>query len=168
MGRQLIQRSGQRSGAHQRPGAHQRSGSILICVLACLVIVTGLIMAISRQALEARRETKFRLQVRQTELLLDAGVVRAAKRSQQSPEYKGETWQPTDHRPSDAADRIENAVVTIQVNPSDSPDQRNIRVIASIGGAPSDEPIPSRTVQTHEFTITLSQPKPNDVESDDE
>lgn len=72
----------------------RRRGTLMIGVLACLVVVTSMVGLIVRDALAARRETKIRLQMQQTERLLDAGILRSAIRSEEDRTYTGESWQP--------------------------------------------------------------------------
>ncbi len=73
----------------------RRRGTLMIGVLACLIVVGSLIGLIAKDALAARRETRIRLQMHQTQRLLDAGILRAAKQSKQAPDYTGETWRPS-------------------------------------------------------------------------
>ena len=83
----------------------------MICVLVCLVVVASLIGLIAKDATAARRETKIRLQMQQTDRLLDAGILRWSIQSKQDPDYVGETWQPN----LPLAGRDSTATVTIRV-----------------------------------------------------
>ena len=105
----------------------RRVGTITICVLACLVIVVSLVGWITRDAIQARRETKIRLQMIQTDRLLDAGILRAARRSENEPEYQGETWTPS----LQLAGRDAEAAVTIRVADDET------TVTAKMGIAPN-------------------------------
>ncbi|MCO8124229.1 hypothetical protein NHH03_20975 [Stieleria sp. TO1_6] len=78
----------------QRRRINRRRGSLMVCVLACLMIVASLVGLLVKDAVAARQETKLRLQLLQTERLLDAGILRSAKQIQRDGEYNGETWQP--------------------------------------------------------------------------
>ncbi|QDV24555.1 hypothetical protein [Aureliella helgolandensis] len=70
----------------------RRRGAVLIAVLACLMICASLTATALHQSLRSRRETKNSLRVRQTELLLQAGMRRATQQLQISSEYSGEHW----------------------------------------------------------------------------
>ena len=75
----------------QRP----RRGTLLFCVMAVMAVVVSLMGLVVRDAVRARREAKLRLQLHQTDRLLDAGVLRAVKQLKADPNYGGETWQPS-------------------------------------------------------------------------
>ncbi|QEG02487.1 hypothetical protein Mal15_66080 [Stieleria maiorica] len=105
----------------------RRRGTLMIGVLACLVVVASLIGLIAKDALAARRETRLRLQLHQTQRLLDAGILRAAIRSQQDSDYTGETWQPT----LELAGQDADATVTISI------DDGQTTVTAKLGLAPN-------------------------------
>lgn len=67
-------------------------GSILVCVVACLGIASALVLAMTQSALRAHKEVRTDRALRQTELLLEAGVQRIAQQLARDPEYTGETW----------------------------------------------------------------------------
>lgn len=94
--------------------------------------------------------------MRQTELLLDAGILRAASRLQTDSDYRGEIW-----RPSTAIDRFPNPKVAIEVTDSDQQLERFVEVSASLGIDVVDGPTLSgiATRRSHLFTIQLSRPK---------
>ncbi|PAY20694.1 hypothetical protein CKO51_04685 [Rhodopirellula sp. SM50] len=98
----------------------------MICVLACLIVVGSLIGLIAQDALAARRETRIRLQMHQTQRLLDAGILRAAMQSKRNRDYGGETWQPR----LSFAGRDAAATVTISI------DDDQTTVTAKLGTAP--------------------------------
>lgn len=66
----------------------------MICALVCLSIVTTLVFMIAKNASTTRRETRLRLQVLQTERLLDAGILRSRIAHNRDNDYEGETWKP--------------------------------------------------------------------------
>ena len=104
----------------------RRRGGLMICVLACLAIVVSLVMWIARDAVAARRETRIRLQLQQTDRLLDAGIMRATKQRRADENYQVETWKPKlQIRGHDV-----RASVEIQIE-----DDR-VRVVAQIGQQP--------------------------------
>lgn len=123
-----------------------RAGAVMIVVLACLTIVSALLMLVCRNALTARRETRLRYQMQQTELLLDAGILRARKQIQNSPDYSGETW-----RPKNAFERFDNPAVRIAVETV--ADEKRITVVASLGASLLDRNVPAttRTQRQHSF-----------------
>lgn len=132
-----------------------RGGALLICVLVCLLVASAMVTATTLSALQSRRNVRLQHQMRQTELLLDAGILRAVSQLQRSDVYEGETW-----RPENAVDRFNHASVEIRIFPSkqNRNDSRHIEVAASIGGA--DDPMQfnaSRTLRTHTFIVELSE-----------
>jgi len=71
----------------------KRKGLITVCVLVCLIVTVSLSLSMLRSTLRARRDVAIRLQVQQTDWLLDAGIQLATVRLAESEEYAGETWQ---------------------------------------------------------------------------
>ena len=92
------------------------AASVLVCVLACMVIVMGIVGNSLRTALQTRRHMRTQQSVRQAELVLEAGVARAARRLSQDIDYPGETWRLGDR----ALPGLGQATVQISV---DSPDE---------------------------------------------
>lgn len=131
----------------------QRRGALLICVLVCLLVACALISSTVRSALRSRRDVRVQHQMRQTELLLDAGVLRAARLLRASADYQGESWRPTT-----AITRFDNALVKIHVTRGDN-DSRLVEVIASLGVAVDDvkQTRALLTRRTHTFQIKLSE-----------
>ncbi len=76
------------------PNRRQRRGTLVVCVLGCMAVVAGLLAFLAKDALQARRETKLRFQMQQTERLLDAGILRASRQLEKDPSFEGETWEP--------------------------------------------------------------------------
>jgi Na+-transporting NADH:ubiquinone oxidoreductase subunit NqrC len=72
----------------------RRSGAILIAVLGCMLIAISLVFAGVKNLVCARQECKDARLVRQTELLVEAGVTRALDKLRSSSGYQGEVWQP--------------------------------------------------------------------------
>lgn len=70
----------------------RRQGIVLIVSLVCLVIVMALIGGLLQGTLRARRQLHVERDRRQTELLLHAGIDRAALRLATEADYRGETW----------------------------------------------------------------------------
>lgn len=72
----------------------RRCGIVLICVVACLLIATSLAALSIQSTLRYRREIKLSSMLHQTNLALDAGVLRAIDRAKQAANYEGEIWRP--------------------------------------------------------------------------
>ncbi len=94
----------------KRNRSEARRGLILICVIACLVVASALVALTVQSSLRGRREARLQLQLRQTELLCEAGVSRATKQFEISESYTGEQW-----RPELGLDNYHAAVVEIEV-----------------------------------------------------
>lgn len=75
------------------PRTQGRQGSVLVCMLACLAVVVGILSATLHTALQSRRAMRTQHHLRQTELLLTAGVKRAMRKLSVSQDYRGETWR---------------------------------------------------------------------------
>jgi hypothetical protein len=146
----------------RRPGSfHARPGALLVCVLVCLLVASALVTTMLRHTLRSRREVRVNHQRIQTEFLLDAGILRAARQLKKSPEYVGESWQP-----SGAIDRFPNAMVEIEVASSEADSALSeVRVTASLGVALQDAQTSaaSRTQRTYVFETTseLMESEPN-------
>jgi hypothetical protein len=76
----------------RRKNSARRRGAMLVVALACMAIVMALVGVMLQGALRARRQLHVERDLRQTELLLDAGLDRAAFQLSQSSSYEGETW----------------------------------------------------------------------------
>ena len=99
---------------YQLSRPQRRCGAVLICVLACSLTALSLSILAVRTTLRSARESRQTLKLRQSEWLLNAGVLRA-KQKLQIAHYTGETWEiPATVTRSDAA------VVRIRVEPGQS------------------------------------------------
>jgi hypothetical protein len=88
-----ISRRPANSGLHGR-----HCGTVLVATLACMAIVMAIVGGMLQGALRARRQLHTERNFRQVELLLEAGVDRAASRLFEDDAYSGETWEiPADH-----------------------------------------------------------------------
>jgi hypothetical protein len=65
---------------------------VLAVALVCLLIVMGLLAGMLKGALRERRQMRQERDLRQTELLVEAGADRAAVRLAADDGYDGETW----------------------------------------------------------------------------
>jgi hypothetical protein len=129
----------------------RRQGTLVVCVLVCLLVASTIATAMTQSALRARREIRLGHQMRQTELLLDAGILRAARKIQVSEHYEGEAWRPTT-----AISRFEGALVEISVQADEQQaGWLRVNVTASLGTT-SDGAERKRlplTRRTHTFRI---------------
>src|SRR5215212_2333351 len=74
-------------------GASDRQGAVLVAALVCLLIVMAMLGAMLKGTLIAQRQLHRERDLRQTELLLQAGSDRAAYRLGTDAQYHGETWK---------------------------------------------------------------------------
>jgi type II secretory pathway component PulK len=99
----------------------RRRGTILIVALLCLLVVMSLLGTMLLAAMQSTRQLHAERDLRQCELLLQAGIERALTRLAEQPDYQGETHELT------AAEIIDQGTgrLTIAVTPatSDGPSQ---------------------------------------------
>ncbi len=103
-----------------------RRGLVTLCVLTCLLVTLSIVLTLMQATLRARREATVRMQIQQTEWLLDAGVRLADQRLAESKNYRGETWQLDDVIPGYYA---ANVVITVD---SGNDEQASVEVIAQL------------------------------------
>ena len=108
------------SSTSQRSTSRDRQASILVCVLVCMAVATALVVATTRSALRARREVRTHRQLRQVELVLEAGIQRAARQLTSDAQYGGETWTLSES----TVPQLGSAQVEIEVSP------REVHVVA--------------------------------------
>jgi type II secretory pathway component PulK len=70
----------------------KRRGAVILAALVCLLVVVALLGALLQGTLQARRQLQVQRDLRQCELLADAGIERAAHRLTKESDYRGETW----------------------------------------------------------------------------
>lgn len=109
-----------------------RQASVLVAVLVCLAIASTLVTSSVHTALNARRAMRTQHQLRQTELLLAAGIQRAAKKMQLSDDYTGETWELS----SQVIFNAESAQVTIDITSVAENASRKVNVTARLSTGP--------------------------------
>ena len=80
-----------RSGPRQSR-QRERRGAVIIAALVCLLIVVALLGALLQGALRSRRQLRMQRDLRQCELLAEAGLARATDRLAQQADYRGEVW----------------------------------------------------------------------------
>ncbi len=126
--------------------SNPRSGAVLICVLACLGIVTMLVMTTMQSSLRGRREVRMQRQLIQTQFLCEAGVKRAVQQLKKFPEYKGEKWLPKLGTTS-----FEHAAIEIRIKPvTENANSLRAEVVASIADSANSN---SRMQRSHTFFI---------------
>jgi len=109
-----------------------RRASVLVAVLVCLAIATALVTSSVRTALDARRAMRAQHQLRQTDLLLAAGIWRARQQLQAAAGYTGEIWELT----SPVIPRTESAQVKIDITAADENSLRKVHVTARLTTGP--------------------------------
>jgi type II secretory pathway component PulK len=125
-----------------------RNGTVLVCVLACLAVVTASIAVSVQHALQNRSTVRIHRQWLQTQFLCEAGVLRAKQKLLLKPSYAGESW-----KPKLTSSSVENTTVEIQVEFTDD-SARLIKVIARL----SDSSSPARSVQiSRQFNAHVNQ-----------
>jgi type II secretory pathway pseudopilin PulG len=131
------------------------AGTVLICVMVCLGIVTALIATSTQFALRSRRETRVQRQLLQVDFLCEAGYLRAKSQLSQSPEYRGETWRPQVPELGDVMIEID-----IAIRPSDNGDAEVVEVSASL----SETANPTQSVRkSHPFEINQLNSKKQEI-----
>lgn len=133
-----------------------RTGALLVCVLVCMGVATTIMSLSTVSAIRARRSIQKSHQLRQTQYLLDAGVLRCARQLQASPEYRGETWHPD----LESLERFNPEVVIAAVETEQS-GVLQVTVVAQMGNPGTDAgPLNHlKTKRTHQFKYRLEAPK---------
>jgi len=139
----------------QHPSRH---GTLIICVLVCMGITTTVMSLSIAGAVRSHRSIKKTQQLRQTDYLLDAGVLRSAQRLRQSIDYRGETWKPSSRNLT-----YLNPTVVISVEKRNAPPEFVVNVVATLG---ANEKIKIgnqhlTTKRTYQFTYALDQAQPS-------
>ena len=109
-----------------------RRGAVLVAALTCLLIVVALLGAMLLAALRTSRQLSVERDLRQCDLLLQAGIDRALLKASVAADYRGETWDlPGESIVKSAAGRV-----TIVVAPSEGNSSSQINVTAEyrLGG----------------------------------
>ncbi|WP_428306271.1 hypothetical protein [Lacipirellula sp.] len=128
-----------------------RQGALLIAALACMAVVLAIIGVLFSSSLRTRRQLHAERDLRQVELLVDAGLRRAAAKLSADESYDGETWRiPADQLLQNGA-----AEVTIAVaSPDDAEDSsENGEAVAVTIAARYPLNVPRTVQRTHTFTI---------------
>jgi hypothetical protein len=102
---------------------------VLIAALVCLSIVVAVVGSMLQGTLRARRQLHAQRDLRQTELLLQAGVDRALFRLLNNADYRGETWK----LPAKAIVGSLGGQVTIEATRDSLEQPWRVRVVAEYG-----------------------------------
>lgn len=132
-----------------RPAAN-RDGLMVIVALVCLLVISSIIGSMIKNAIFTRRELLTERDLRQTELLLQAGAHRAAARLAATPDFKGDAWE----LPAASIANYGSGRVTTEITRTPSTQSWDIRVIAEY---PLDRNFPIRRTQI--FHIAASATK---------
>ena len=136
----------------------KRSGAILIAVLACLLVALSLVLTAVQSSIRARRECKEACLMRQTQLLVEAGALRAIEKLRKSYDYAGEIW-----KPKLAINGDLDASVQIKAEPSSSQDAVDDRKITIIAKLESRERSAQTTQRSFHFTIHKKSISPSEL-----
>lgn len=109
-----------------RGKAGRRQGAILVASLVCLLVVVAILSAMLLRAMRAHRQLHRERDLRQTELLLQAGMERTAFRLAGDPNYRGETWE----LPAASIADSGNGRVTIEVSAEAGQNTNTAKVVA--------------------------------------
>ena len=135
-----------------RARVRHRRGTVTVLVLLCLLVVVSLAGTMLQTALRARRQLQTERDFRQTELLLQAGLERAAYRLATEPDYHGETWEPASQV---LAGR---GRITIETKSLSAGGPADVNVVAEF---PVGSPRSVR--RSHTFSYTPSHPRVEDA-----
>jgi Tfp pilus assembly protein PilX len=104
----------------------RRRGAVLVSALVCMLVVMALLGSMLLSTLSDARQLRMQRELRQCELLLQAGLDRAAYRLEQDSDYTGETWT------IPAAEIIDRGggLVTIAVSTSENNQPARLHVVA--------------------------------------
>ena len=119
----------------QRTFRRHRRATVLIAALVCLGIVMALVGCMLLAAMQTGRQLHAERDLRQCELLLAAGIARAANQAANNTEYRGEKWELS------AEQIIGKAAgeVTIEIVPETAGEKRQLQIVAEypLGGVAS-------------------------------
>ena len=106
--------------------SNQRKGVVLVTALVCLLIVMTMVAAMLKGALGAQRQLHVQRDARQAELLLQAGIDRAALRLAKETDYRGESWEV----PAQTFDGRGKALIAIEATRESEQSSWQVRVVA--------------------------------------
>ena len=106
----------------------RRAGFVMVCVIACTGIVMSIALVMTQASLRQRDVVRQERQLRQAQLLVEAGHLRATEKLIQDQDYQGEAWQLT----REGLPGFESALVKITVTRQDDDTQPRILVVARL------------------------------------
>jgi Tfp pilus assembly protein PilX len=118
-----------------RRHSRERRGAVIVASLVCMLVVMAILGAMLRGTLRNFRQMRSERDLRQAELLLEAGSQRAAHKLAADSNYRGETW----NLPADAIAGAGEGRVTIEVTPTAGTTPSNAKIVAEypLGGQTS-------------------------------
>jgi hypothetical protein len=99
---------------------------VLVAALVSMLVVMTMVGTLLQGSIRARRQLRVERDLRQTELLLEAGFDRAAMRLSREADYRGETWRLSSDQIVGRGDG--QVVITTSRGASDEPWQ--VKVVA--------------------------------------
>lgn len=155
----MIASNSPHSGVPSPP--RRRRGVVLVCVLVCLSIATTLVASSTAAILKQRRLLRSERDLRQVELLVDAGRLRGVERFRRDAAYHGETWRLAEGvMPTFGA-----ATVRINVITRSDADTADLLVVATLEPA-SNQPV--RRSRTYYRILKPSVPEPSSAAATEE
>jgi hypothetical protein len=133
------------SSTERELATRRRGGVVLVAALVCMAIVLGIVGSMLQGALRARRQLHAERDLRQTELLLDAGVDRAANKLAEDTDYVGETWK----TPASEVLGAGTGEVVIEVTRPGDSDSWNVHVAAEYPAGAQTSVRRARTFSVH-------------------
>jgi len=115
--------------------SRERRGTVIVAALVCMLVVMAILGAMLRGTLRNFRQMRNERNLRQAELLLEAGSQRAAYKLAADTNYHGETWNLLTEALAGAGE----GRVTIEIMPAAQAGLRNAKVLAEypLGGQTS-------------------------------
>ena len=129
----------------------RRCGAVLVAALVCLAIIVAMVGSMLLAAINAGRQLHAERDLRQCELLVQAGADRAAYRLATETDYRGETW-------TLAADKIvgsSDGKLTIEVSTDAGQKTRQLSIVAEYpaGGETSIRRSRTISISSRPFTV---------------
>jgi len=135
-----------RRSSHRVRRSH---GAVLVAALVAMLVAMSLLAAMLQGTLRAKRQLRAERDLRQTELLVEAGLGRAAWRLSHDGEYRGETW----NVPAGEFASRDDAQIIITVKPAAAGQSKQVDIVARY---PADGPLSIQRTRTFSVQITQS------------
>ncbi len=134
-------------------GIRHRAGTVLFCVLACLVVIMTLIATSIQIALRTRRECKTQIHVAQAELCCLAACHRAQSKWKVDPSYAGETWVTNLEVSEKSNTNLQSEITVTGTGTDNAPTTVHIEVHVQLSNPDWSVPTIRRS---HQYTLTNS------------